>query len=95
MRRWLFGVDFCVWYDTRYRLPVDAQRQGRFDALVRDLAGMPLASATAAVASRQVSLNGAPYRWEPDEMVLWLRPRAEDTAAIAAARDAAHFTTLG
>ena len=71
---------------------VNPERQGLFEALVRDLAGMPLASATAAVASGQVMLDGAPYRWEPDEMVLWLRPRAEDSAAIAAARDAAHFT---
>jgi len=71
---------------------VDQRRQGRFEALVRDLAGMPLASATAAVASGQVLLAGVPYRWEPDEMVLWLRPRAEDSAAIAAARDATHFT---
>ena len=71
---------------------VDPQRQGRFEALVRDLAGMPLAAATVAVASGQVLVDGAPYRWEPDEMVLWLRPRAEDSAAVAAARDATRFT---
>ena len=71
---------------------VDPARQGRFEALVRDLGGMPLAQATAAVASGKVLLDGAPYRWEPDEMVVWLRPRAEDAAGIAAAREAARFT---
>ena len=73
---------------------VDPARQGRFEALVRDLAGMPLAAATGAVASGKVFLGGAPYRWEPDEMVFWLRPRAEDSAAVAAARDSTHFTVL-
>jgi hypothetical protein len=71
---------------------VDPRRQGRFEALVRDLAGMPLAAATAAVAAGQVLIDGAPYRWEPDEMVLWLRPRAQDDADVAAAREATHFT---
>jgi hypothetical protein len=45
-----------------------------------------------AVASGTVLLDGAPYRWEPDEMVLWLRPRAQDGAAVAAAREAARFS---
>ena len=71
---------------------VDPARQGRFEALVRDLAGMPLAAATVAVASGTVLLDGAPYRWEPDEMVLWLRPRAQDAAGVAAAREAARFS---
>jgi Histone deacetylase domain len=86
-------ASFHTAYAGRARLRfVDAARQGRFDALVRDLGGLPLVAATAAVASGQVLLNGEPYRWEPDEMVLWRIPHAEDGAAIAAARDSAHFT---
>ncbi|MFL5308910.1 MAG: histone deacetylase [Myxococcales bacterium] len=74
---------------------VDARRQGRFEALVRDLAGIPLAAATAAVASGQVLLGGEPYRWEPDEMVLWRSPHAQDAEAVAAAREAARFELRG
>jgi len=70
---------------------VDPGRQGRFEALVRDLGGIPLAAATAAVASGRVLLGGEPYRWEPDEMVLWRTPHAEDKGAVAAAREAARF----
>jgi hypothetical protein len=71
---------------------VDPGRQGRFEALMRDLAGIPLPAATAAVASGQVLLDGEPYRWEPDEMVLWRTPHAEDHQAIAAARQAVRFS---
>jgi acetoin utilization deacetylase AcuC-like enzyme len=74
---------------------VDPARQGRFEALVRDLAGVPLVAATAAVASGQVLLDGIPYRWEPDEMVLWRTPHPEDSAAIAAARERARFVLAG
>ena len=74
---------------------VDPARQGRFEALVRDLAGIPLAAATAAVASGQVLLGGEPYRWEPDEMVLWRTPHAQDAGAVAAAREAARFELRG
>jgi len=74
---------------------VDPARQGRFEALVRDLAGIPLPAATAAVASGQVLLDGKPYRWEPDEMVLWREPHAADEQAIAAARAAARFSLGG
>jgi acetoin utilization deacetylase AcuC-like enzyme len=51
---------------------VDPERQGRFDALLRDLKALPLLEATRKVAEGQVKLNGAPYRWEPDPMVQWL-----------------------
>ena len=87
---------FHTAYASRGQLRfVDPGRQGRFEALVRDLAGIPLAAATAAVASGQVLLGGEPYRWEPDEMVLWRRPHAQDAGAIAAAREAARFELRG
>jgi hypothetical protein len=83
---------FHTAYASRAQLRfVDPARQGRFEALVRDLAGVPLAAATAAVASGQVLLGGQPYRWEPDEMVLWRRPHSHDAEAVAAAREAARF----
>ncbi|HWE24024.1 MAG TPA: histone deacetylase, partial [Myxococcales bacterium] len=83
---------FHTAYASRTQLRfVDPARQGRFEALVRDLAGMPLAAATGAVAKGLVLLDGAPYRWEPDEMVHWLRPRAEDPAEVTTVRDATHF----
>jgi hypothetical protein len=74
---------------------VDPGRQGRFEALVRDLAGIPLAAATAAVASGQVLLGGERYRWEPDEMVLWRTPHSQDAQVVAAAREAARFELRG
>ncbi len=71
---------------------VDPARQGRFEALVEALAGLPLAEATRAVADGRVRLDGKPYQWEPDEMVKWLEPRPDDRAAIDAAKAAARFT---
>ena len=82
-------------YSARHNLAfVDAARQGRFEALVRDLSALPLLEATVAVAGGRVLLNGRPYAWEADEMVLWLKPpeapgRAE---AIALERDRSRFT---
>ncbi len=46
------------------------ERQGRFEALVRDLARLPLLEATAAVADGRVWLGGSPYTWEADEMAV-------------------------
>jgi acetoin utilization deacetylase AcuC-like enzyme len=71
---------------------VDPQRQGRFEALMRDLVEVPIAQATEAIGQGRVRLNGEPYRWEADEMALWLRPRTEDEAAIAHERDRARFS---
>ena len=71
---------------------VDPARQGRFEALVRDLGAMPLADATRAVAEGRVKLNGAPYAWEADEMIAWLTPREADRDVIDAERERAHFT---
>jgi acetoin utilization deacetylase AcuC-like enzyme len=71
---------------------VDPARQGRFEALVELLSGMPLAEATRAVAEGRVRLDGQPYAWEAEEMVKWLQPRPDDRPAIDAARAAARFT---
>lgn len=73
---------------------VDSGRQGRFEALCRDVRGIPLLEATRAVAEGRMLLNGVPYAWEADEMVKWLHPRhdEDDQVAIAREREASHFT---
>ena len=71
---------------------VDPARQGRFEALIELLQGLPLIEATRAVAEGRVLLEGKPYQWEADEMVKWIDPRPDDRAAIDAAKSAARFT---
>ena len=71
---------------------VEPARQGRFEALVRDLGSTPLADATRALSEGRVRLNGAPYTWEAEEMIAWLKPRDTDRAVIDAERDHSHFT---
>lgn len=73
---------------------VNSARQGRFEALCRDVRGTPLLEATRAVAEGRMLLNGQPYAWEADEMVRWLHPPEDeaDKAAIAEVREASHFT---
>jgi len=70
---------------------VDATRQGRFEALIRDLGPVPLLDATRAVDGGRVKLDGKPYAWEPDEMVLWLREHPEERGEVALERERAHF----
>ncbi len=86
---------FHVAYAARYRFRfVDPGRQGRFEALLRDLGHVSLLDLTHAVADGRVRLNGTPYTWEADLMVAWLGkpPWTELAYQVAAARDAARFT---
>jgi len=74
---------------------LDPGRQGRFLALLRDLAGVPLVKLTNALSDGRVTLNGEPYIWEPGLMVRWEKPRREiDDAEVAAARDESRFALL-
>jgi acetoin utilization deacetylase AcuC-like enzyme len=75
----------------RFRF-LDAARQGRFEALVRDLAAVPLPEATKLGAEGRVRLGGEPYVWEADDMVDLTQTRPGDEAEVAAARAAAVFT---
>jgi acetoin utilization deacetylase AcuC-like enzyme len=97
----LDGVAFRPsWYHMAYAARYDGsrfhdpKRQGRFEALLRDLRELSLLDATIAVAEGKVLLDGAPYQWEAEEMVHWLdAAHAEsDKAAIVAERDRCHFT---
>ena len=70
---------------------VDPERQGRFEALVRDLADVPLIEATKAVDEGRVAMDGAPYAWEADEMVSWLRETPIDAGEVERERDRVRF----
>ncbi|HVG62818.1 MAG TPA: histone deacetylase [Hyalangium sp.] len=94
----LLGVAFRpMWYHlavvarARFRF-LDSARQGRFEALMRDLAHVPLLEATRLVARGLVRLNGQPYTWEPDDMVSRRDPMRDDAALIALERERCRFT---
>jgi acetoin utilization deacetylase AcuC-like enzyme len=86
-----FHMAWAARHDARF---VDPARQGRFEALVRDLKEVPLLVSTRALAEGTVKLNGEPYRWEPDEMVRWrdVKDIPDDGAAVAEERARCHFT---
>ncbi len=71
---------------------VDPDRQGRFEALMRDLAGVPLLEATLAVSEGRVHMDGKPYPWEADEMVYWLRESPADAGEVERARESVRFS---
>ena len=84
-----FHVAYAARHDFRF---VDPVRQGRFEALVRDLGGLPLLEATRAVSEGRVLLDGSPYAWEADDMI----DRAAGALiageeATRAERERAHF----
>ena len=87
---------FHTAFPARYHFSfVDPARQGRFEALVRDLPeGISLADATQAIDEGRVLLNGMPYAWEPDEMAFWLRESPDEPGEVAHEREASHFTFL-
>ncbi len=73
---------------------VDARRQGRFEAMLRDLAGMSLLEATTAVSEGRVLMEGRPYAWEAEEMVFWLRESPVEPGDEAHERERVKFTVL-
>ncbi len=72
----------------------DPRRQGRFEALVRDLRGLSLLEATTAMAEGRVLLDGRPYAWEADEMGYWLKRRPPPDPAVAEERERSRFTVV-
>ncbi len=74
---------------------VDPDRQGRFEALVRDLGQLPLLEVTLAISEGRVLMNGAPYAWEADEMAFWLREPPEEVGEVAQERERVRFTYAG
>jgi acetoin utilization deacetylase AcuC-like enzyme len=93
----LAGVVFTPsWYHLAYLARdraefIDSARQGRFEALQRDLAGVELREASQAICDGRVLMNGAPYTWEPSDMVTWLDGRSGDRTAVDAERERVRF----
>jgi acetoin utilization deacetylase AcuC-like enzyme len=97
----LSGVAFRpMWFHlamvarARFRF-LAPDRQGRFEALMRDLAHVPLLEATRLVAEGHVRLNGEPYTWEAGDMVSRREPLVEDARAVALERERCRFTVEG
>ncbi|HVR70176.1 MAG TPA: hypothetical protein VMT87_04960 [Vicinamibacteria bacterium] len=92
----------AVFYATMFRF-VSPARQGRFEALRRDLAPLHVCAASAAAdEGRVVEEPGArPFRWEAAEMISPVTSSLkaalesdEYAAAVARARDAARFRVV-
>lgn len=77
----------------RFRF-LQPRRQGRFEAMMRDFAGVNLAEVSIAMAAGSVRLNAEPYAWEPEDMVSWPFESADDRALADAERDRSQFTIL-
>jgi acetoin utilization deacetylase AcuC-like enzyme len=71
---------------------VSPERQGRFEAMLRDFAGLPIGDVTRAVAEGRVRLNGEPYRWEAEDMVAWLEAHEADEEVIRNEAERCAFT---
>ena len=94
------GLDGVAFHPSHYHLAyvarerfrfLDPARQGRFEALIRDLASLPLPQATRAVAEGHIQLDGARYTWEPHDMVDLAVAPPTDAGVIAEAREGARF----
>lgn len=94
------GVAFTpAWYHTAYVVRerfrfVDPERQGEFEAMVRDLSPLGLEPASRAFAEDRVFRNGAPMKWEPHLMASWVRHEDEAAARVAEAREHTHFSVV-
>jgi acetoin utilization deacetylase AcuC-like enzyme len=84
---------YHVAYTSRYHFRfIDPLRQGRFEALQRDLAGMSLLEATTAIAERRVFLGDAVYGWEPDDMAHRFVDDPDYEPRVIDGREQSHFS---
>lgn len=68
-------------------------RQGRFEALLRDLGALSVVDVSHRLADGDVLMNGARYEWEASEMVCFTEPLGREyEAAVTAERDRVLFT---
>jgi hypothetical protein len=67
------------------------ERQGRFEALIRDLSNVPLRDASQAIANGRVRLNGKPYAWEADDMGFASQALPSDARRISDEKSRSHF----
>jgi len=67
--------DASIFWHSRLFLFLDPHEQGRFEALLRDLAGLPLAEASVALAAGAVrGVDGHPVSWQAGFQVMPLAP---------------------
>ena len=88
-----------AWFHTAYTgryhfVFVDSARQGRFEAMIRDLSNVHLVEVTKAAAEGRIRMNGEPYTWEADEMVFWLGPPRLAQAEVEAERSRVSFSIV-
>jgi hypothetical protein len=94
----LAGVAFKpAWYHSAYLARdryqfVDPAVQGRFEAMVRDFAGISLMEVSRAMAEQRIRLNGDMFRWQAETMARWLDDRERDDKAVSDVRDRSAFT---
>jgi acetoin utilization deacetylase AcuC-like enzyme len=97
------GLGGVVWrpaffhtaYSARHEFHfVDPERQGRFEALLRDLRDLPLLEITEALAEGRVLMDGQPYAWEADEMAYWLRESPSEPGEVERERERVRFSVL-
>jgi acetoin utilization deacetylase AcuC-like enzyme len=95
------GLGGVVWrpaffhtaYTARHEFHfVDPERQGRFEALLRDLGHLPLLELTELLSRGRVLMNDQPYAWEADEMAYWLRESPAEPGELERERDRVRFT---
>lgn len=95
------GLGGVVWrpaffhtaYTARHEFHfVDPERQGRFEALLRDLHDMKLRELTEALAQGRVLMDGQPYAWEADEMAYWLRESPAEPGEVERERERVKFS---
>ena len=89
MRPAWFHVAFTV---RNHMQCVDPDEQGRFEALLRDLGGLPVAELSVAVREGRVRCNDQPWAWPAPVMVEWVVPRPGENARISAAKQHSSFT---
>ena len=89
---WLH-VAFACRHDFHF---VDAAREGRFVALLRDTQAIPVHQMTVHMAEGRVLMDGAPYVWEPELMLRWTvsKPDGEWRAAVERSASAHRFGLL-
>lgn len=93
----LKGVAFQpAWFHIAFTLRrrfrfVSPELQGKFEALIRDVAHLPLHEATQLVAEHQVGLEGQPYHWQSDVMAFMAHPTEAYLQEVQEVRDRTHF----
>ena len=70
---------------------LDPERQGRYEAMLRDLNEIPLREASVAISEGRVTMNGERYEWEADLMVSWPAEDAATQSKMQSERERVQF----